>query len=265
MRINNIIAFAAFLLFVSSNACVAAIININYAGTYTASWSGNYDPFTGILGPPYSGQFGSGSFNLQFVFDTSLALPGNLSSTQVSSFEPFQGVDLFPSVGHGNFSAGGFVSGDYFASHTAGTGSTTQSVGDLALGKGGYYVSPSLYMTAFSPNMPNSIYTSFEVIDGLTGYGSFSYAYGNTFLGGGQVIYDLTPLTLQVQVSGVPEASTWAMLLIGFAGLAFASYRRPPSRPHERSDMRDKPPGISPRASMLSQQIARISTTTCAG
>ena len=25
---------------------------------------------------------------------------------------------------------------------------------------------------------------------------------------------------------GVPEASTWAMMLIGFAGLSFAGYRR---------------------------------------
>jgi hypothetical protein len=36
----------------------------------------------------------------------------------------------------------------------------------------------------------------------------------------------IMPLTLEVQVSGVPEPSTWAMLLIGFAGIGFAAYRR---------------------------------------
>jgi hypothetical protein len=30
----------------------------------------------------------------------------------------------------------------------------------------------------------------------------------------------------QAQITGVPEPSTWAMLLLGFAGLAFAGYRR---------------------------------------
>jgi hypothetical protein len=179
---------------------------------------GNYDP-GGVL-------VGVNDFQLSFSFDTSVALPGNLSSNQVRSFEPFQGTQLFPSVGYGSFSSGGIVAGNYFASHTVGLGSTAQSVGDLALGGGGYYVSPSLYMAAFSPDIPNSIYISFEITNGLTGYGSFSYSYENTFLGGGQVVYDLTPLTLRVQVSGVPEPSTWAMMILGFAGVGFMAYRR---------------------------------------
>jgi hypothetical protein len=29
-----------------------------------------------------------------------------------------------------------------------------------------------------------------------------------------------------VSVSAVPEASTWIMMLIGFAGIGFAAYRR---------------------------------------
>jgi hypothetical protein len=29
-----------------------------------------------------------------------------------------------------------------------------------------------------------------------------------------------------VGISGVPESSTWAMMLIGFAGIGFAAYRR---------------------------------------
>jgi hypothetical protein len=29
-----------------------------------------------------------------------------------------------------------------------------------------------------------------------------------------------------VSVSAVPEASTWAMILLGFAGVGFLSYRR---------------------------------------
>src|SRR5829696_1097747 len=94
----------------------AAVIEINYTGTYTASWDGNYDPG----GVPV----GVNDFQLSFSFDTSVALPGNLSSNQVRSFEPFQGTQLFPSVGYGSFSSGGIVAGNYFASHTVGLGST---------------------------------------------------------------------------------------------------------------------------------------------
>jgi hypothetical protein len=43
-------------------------------------------------------------------------------------------------------------------------------------------------------------------------------------------MYILNPQVLPILnprvVTGVPEASTWAMLLIGFAGIGFASYRR---------------------------------------
>jgi hypothetical protein len=32
-------------------------------------------------------------------------------------------------------------------------------------------------------------------------------------------------MVLEVPAPGVPEASTWAMMLLGFAGLSFAGYR----------------------------------------
>jgi len=39
---------------------------------------------------------------------------------------------------------------------------------------------------------------------------------------------DLTVLHMRwfPQVSGVPEPSTWAMMLLGFAGIGFMAYRR---------------------------------------
>jgi PEP-CTERM motif len=38
---------------------------------------------------------------------------------------------------------------------------------------------------------------------------------------------DLTTVTLVSSVStSVPEPSTWAMMLVGFAGLGFAAYRQ---------------------------------------
>ena len=53
--------------------------------------------------------------------------------------------------------------------------------------------------------------TSGSIIDGDSG------GYGT----------DLGTVSLNVRVHpGVPEPSTWAIMLIGFAGLGFAAYRR---------------------------------------
>jgi hypothetical protein len=41
---------------------------------------------------------------------------------------------------------------------------------------------------------------------------------GFSALGGRSVVFD-------VSLSTVPEASTWAMMLVGFAGLGFAGFR----------------------------------------
>ena len=42
----------------------------------------------------------------------------------------------------------------------------------------------------------------------------------------GALLVDVTGLA-----SGVPEASTWAMMVLGFAGLGFAAYRRARNSP----------------------------------
>ena len=50
-------------------------------------------------------------------------------------------------------------------------------------------------------------------------YGGYSVSTGNQFLIAGAL--DISP-----GVGGVPEPSTWAMMLLGFGGLGFLSYRR---------------------------------------
>jgi hypothetical protein len=52
----------------------------------------------------------------------------------------------------------------------------------------------------------------------LTGTeGNYAYLFNN---GGAAITFSLSP------VSAVPEPSTWAMLLLGFAGIGFMAYRR---------------------------------------
>jgi hypothetical protein len=49
---------------------------------------------------------------------------------------------------------------------------------------------------------------------------TYTFNYSNNTAGHG-----FKPSELVVTLTAVPEASTWAMLLLGFAGLGFASYR----------------------------------------
>jgi PEP-CTERM motif len=52
---------------------------------------------------------------------------------------------------------------------------------------------------------------------------SFTDATGEAEINGFELEFGITSLT---QVSGVPEPSTWAMMILGFCGLGFIAYRR---------------------------------------
>ncbi len=84
------------------------------------------------------------------------------------------------------------------------------------------------YVYGNSGTIPYSLTGPFKytLAGGDYGYQNYeNYAYNYT---SGQQIYtyvnaDVSSLTV---TSGVPELSTWAMLMLGFAGLGFAGYRR---------------------------------------
>ena len=67
-------------------------------------------------------------------------------------------------------------------------------------------------------------------VDGTLGAGVPEFADGPSY--GNQVTdgferYDATKWSIRpISTSAVPEPSTWAMMLLGFAGLGFAGYRR---------------------------------------
>jgi hypothetical protein len=77
---------------------------------------------------------------------------------------------------------------------------------------------PGLGFSAINPPDVDTFYQAFATVVGQSYTYSFDYA-NNT---GGT---GLSPSELVATASSVPEASTWAMLLLGFAGLGFAGYR----------------------------------------
>jgi PEP-CTERM motif len=233
MRTSHTIALATALFLISCDASLASSISVYYTGT----WNGNYDPTGGYGGlfnpPPYPGptygQFDVTPFSLTFNFDTSLAQPGYFNTSHLGN-SPFNGSYPnfdFPSVGSASFQ--GVVSkffGNYGASDDAGGGFTSQSATSLEqLTRYNILFGSSVQISAYSPRIPSSILTSFSITSGLTGSGEVQFSYTDLYLGGGSVDLQLTPLTLSVS-SDVPEPSTWAVMLLGFAGIGFMAYRR---------------------------------------
>ncbi len=68
--------------------------------------------------------------------------------------------------------------------------------------------------------------SEFEVLGidpslGIDPTNTTAFITGLTFEGAGSFTGTMTPITISV-----PESSTWAMMLLGFAGLGFAGYRK---------------------------------------
>jgi hypothetical protein len=73
----------------------------------------------------------------------------------------------------------------------------------------------------FAAQNPPDVDTFFQIFTTVPGKSyTYSFDYSNNTTG-----FGATPSLLVATASSVPEASTWAMLLLGFAGLGFASYR----------------------------------------
>jgi PEP-CTERM motif len=71
--------------------------------------------------------------------------------------------------------------------------------------------------------MPNS----YTVTPANGGYGQGQAMLGIDPVTGAAYLIDLVPTTVTVSVPGaVPEPSTWAMMLIGLAGLGFVACHR---------------------------------------
>jgi hypothetical protein len=206
-----------FLVFVGGSAN-ASIIQINYTGTYTG---------TIVSGNPATSQFtttyvSSTPFDLTLRFDTSRP---NSYYSETPSGSVFN--NLFSSAG--SVSGTFFMSGTESSNDTASIGSTSQSLVSRTISK---VVSntPSLFISVSHPDIPASITQPFSILSGLTGSGTFNEATYSGVFSAYQASYQLHPETITVTVDGViaavPEPSTWAMLLIGFAGIGLLSYRR---------------------------------------
>jgi hypothetical protein len=88
------------------------------------------------------------------------------------------------------------------------------------------WISPNLSTVIIAPGLTLS---GFEVTDTSTAPVSsvdwFAFAYNGTYTGGGNFSTSDSP-GFAGTVSAVPEPSTWAMMILGFAGVGFMAYRK---------------------------------------
>jgi hypothetical protein len=87
-----------------------------------------------------------------------------------------------------------------------------------AMAEGALYDIIATYTTGIGVPDPASLSTPFTYT-----VRSGDHNYGGFFIGGDNL--EMTPTTVSL-TEGVPEPSTWAMMILGFAGVGFMAYRR---------------------------------------
>lgn len=76
--------------------------------------------------------------------------------------------------------------------------------------------------------LPNFFVTFYNSANALGAWGGGSSGFIALDDGGAGPDRDFDDLVVKFDVRAVPEASTWAMMLLGFAGVGFLAYRRRP-------------------------------------
>jgi hypothetical protein len=200
MKFLRLSGVGATLLLFGAMTSPASSEVLTYDFTATVTGNGSGDP----LGTQVGNQF-NGSFSYDTATQAALNLGGEAvyPTSSLSITLPSETIDLpFSSNNHlviVNSSPGTF---DQFS---------------LAAQQGNVQISLTLVDptgTAFnSLAIPTSL--SLESFQTTTGFVAI----------GGTLAADFT-ITSLAQVSGVPESSTWAMMILGFAGVGLIAYRK---------------------------------------
>jgi hypothetical protein len=216
MRIKSAALACAALGALVSTSAFADIVTTTYTGT--------------VIGIDYAGYFGTAGSNLSnapftatYVFDT------NLGSTKYNNGKVAynNGFNLnTPAI-----SASLAINGETFTFTTNGLYYSQLLAQNLATS--GNFQSNAQVHSISGADLQNYIYTNDPNAPNLTSLTTpFSYTLNTQYSYENSTLFqygsdNLTLLSTTVTLAGaVPEPSTWAMMLLGFAGIGFIGYRR---------------------------------------
>src|SRR5258708_8205735 len=215
-----------------SLAAIAFTVNAACADVYmTANFSGNLGSSPNIRSPfnqPGSGFTGGMQFTGSLVYDVNL-IPGNPSSPAFINifFQNFPDIVVIPPVTAFTLNFGPYtftLSDNITALLPAGIQYSNGQFNGLE------FITHFSFMShEYQLHIDGPVLTLFA-LDGslLNPSDPTGFRTGLRLIGGTVDTFDgltgSSPFT--PTVGGVPEASTWAMLLLGFAGIGFMAYRR---------------------------------------
>jgi hypothetical protein len=221
IKLVSVVAGVAMLGGVSQAS--AAIMDVTYTGTV---YSG-YDTF-GFFGIAGASLVGS-SWVATYTFDT-LSSPSTSYSSSSQNY-------VYGGSQYGNTSpvlssmitingVGKAVDGSYLGYDLGyNYGSMSQQYHHAENQSFGHQEYLENYFLDYNLSLPASITTPFtHTFDYDRGASGTYYLSNGT--GSETIFAQLATLTVSEHVGAVPEPSTWAMMLLGFAGVGFAAYRK---------------------------------------
>jgi hypothetical protein len=203
--LTGLVAAAGLLISASANASVIFDTGIGAPGTLDTHWTISAAIGTAPAGDPTIQAYPSVFPLVPGVWAPPIGVSQWITPTANpgDSFDPgANGFYTYTEQFLGT--AGSVIKGQYLSDNTV-TTITLLSPLQVAVGGGDFKNPPSSF--AFAPLPSNGLYTLNFTVE------NFAQNGGN-------------PTGLDVAVASVPEASTWAMMILGFLGLGFLGYRR---------------------------------------
>jgi hypothetical protein len=210
------LAFAALGLLLSTSA-FADVVTETYTGTVTGYDVGGY------FGPRGS-DLSNAEFTATYVFDTNHSGSAQSSNSAIASTAGFN-------LSSPAISASLVINGQTFSFPSNGMYYSELLVQNLA---SGHFQSFAQVHSISGADLTNYIYTNDPNAPGNLSLLTmpFSYKLNNQFDYDNSNLFQygpdsLTLLSTTVTLTdGVPEPSTWAMMILGFFGVGFVAYRR---------------------------------------
>lgn len=221
--------------FASVNGTSASTFNVTYTGIITLG-----SDLTGVFGvsDPSSSAYVGSSYTANFVYDTTLGTP---SVSNSSTYNDFTGGTVFGTtspvlsatvtVNSQTVSIVPPYSIAEISAQNTGSFSSQNHLAYLETNNGdAYFLNLSkAFVDANNGSIPASLTQPFTASSGVGGTGEFYLV--NFIVVDGSAVFSVntdiraTLDTITVS-SAVPEPSTWAMMILGFAGIGFMAYWR---------------------------------------